>query len=200
MSGSDRAGLKIAPGAGTQIEVPEAPQDMHTLLDENFWNGMLYEENWDWQATMFQPVGGIDRIPYAFARALGPVVQLNSAVTEIRKTASGAKITYTQNGAAKQIEAAYCITTLPFSILKRIPNDFSAPYQQVIADSTMGSSMKIAWESRRFWETDFNIYGGLSFLSQGLSPLWYPSAEIMRPNGILLAGYLDEMMLPALPA
>jgi monoamine oxidase len=194
--GSDRAGLKIYPGPGPQAEVVEEPQDMHTLLDESFWNGMLYEETLDWQATMFQPVGGIDRIPYAFAKVLGPVVQLNSPVTEIRKTSSGVKVTYTQNSATKQIEAAYCITTLPFSILKRIPNDLSAPYQQVIEGATMGSSLKIAWESRRFWETDFNIYGGLSFLSQGCSPVWYPSAEIMRPKGILLSGYMDEMMLP----
>jgi len=27
---------------------------MHTLLDENFWNFMLFEETWDWQATMMQ--------------------------------------------------------------------------------------------------------------------------------------------------
>ena len=73
--GSDRAGLKTAPGAGTQVGVPEVPQDMHTLLDEAFWGGMLYEETWDWQATMMQPVGGMDRIPYAFAKALGPVVE-----------------------------------------------------------------------------------------------------------------------------
>jgi len=194
--GSDRAGMKIYPGAGPQTAVIEEPQDLHLLLDESFWTGMLYEEVQDWQATMFQPVGGIDRIPYAFARELGPVVQLGSPVTEVRKTAAGARITYTQKGATKQIEAAYCITTLPFSILKQIPNDFSTPYKQAIEGSTMMSSMKIAWESRRFWETDFNIYGGLSFVSQGLSPVWYPSAKLFSPTGIVVAGYTDEMMLP----
>src|SRR5277367_1433858 len=71
--GSDRAGVRVAPGAGGQIEVDEVPLDMHTLLDANFWNAMLYEEVLDWQATMMQPVGGMDRIPYAFAKALGPV-------------------------------------------------------------------------------------------------------------------------------
>ena len=50
------------------------PIDMHTLLDENFWQGMLFEETFDMQATMFQPVGGMDRIPYAFAKSLGKIV------------------------------------------------------------------------------------------------------------------------------
>ena len=63
--------------------------DMRVLLDENFWFDLFVEEAWDWQATMMQPVGGMDRIPYAFAKALGPVVQYSSPVTEIRKTANG---------------------------------------------------------------------------------------------------------------
>jgi monoamine oxidase len=194
--GSARAGLKVAPGAANQVEVIEQPQDMHTLLDESFWNGMLYEETWDWQATMFQPVDGIDHIPYALARQLGPILQLGSPVTEIRKTASGVRVTYTQKGATKQVDAAYCITTLPFSILRRIPNDLSAPYKQVVDNSTMGASLKLCWESPRFWETDYNIYGGLSFLSQGPSPVWYPSAKMFSPNGIVVSGYMDEGMIP----
>ncbi len=68
---------------------------MHTLLDENFWQNMLFDEQFDMQATMFQPVGGMDRIPYAFAKALGDVVKYNAPVTEIRKTAKGVRVGYT---------------------------------------------------------------------------------------------------------
>jgi monoamine oxidase len=193
--GSDRAGLKVANGAGDQVEIVEDPQPMHMLLDESFWNGMLYEEVWDWQATMMQPVGGMDQIPYAFAKALGPVIQYSSPVTEIRKTASGVKISYTQHGQAKQIEATYCVCALPFSMLQKIPNDLSPAFQKVIDGSTFGSSFKIPWESRRFWEQDYNIYGGLSFLSQGPSPIWYPSAKLMHPTGIVVSGYMDESQM-----
>jgi monoamine oxidase len=36
---------------------------------------------------------------------------------------------------------------------------------------------KIAWESKRFWESDYNIYGGISWLSSGpVGLVWYPSA------------------------
>jgi monoamine oxidase len=76
--------------------------------------------------------------------------------------------------------------------LKRIPNDLSATYRAVVDGSTMGVGSKVCWESRRFWEQDYNIYGGLSFLSEGLSPVWYPSAGLMRPTGVVVAGYLWE--------
>jgi monoamine oxidase len=196
--GSPNAGLKVAPGAGDQVEIPEVPQDMHLLLDESFWGGMLYEEIWDWQATMMQPVGGMDQIPYAFAKSLGTIVHYNSPVTEIRKTSSGVSVMYTQgeHGATKKIDAGYCIVAMPFSILKKIPNDFSAPFKAVIDGSTMASSCKLPWESMRFWETDYNIYGGLSFLNQGPSPVWYPSAKLMHPTGIVVAGYMDENQVP----
>jgi monoamine oxidase len=199
--GSGRAGVKVAPGAGQQVEIDELPLDMHTLLDANFWDAMLYEEVPEWQATMMQPVGGMDRIPYAFAKALGQVVQYGSPVTEIRKTANGVRIAYEQGGEKKQIEAAYCVCALPFPMLQKIPNDLSEPYKRVIDGCTMGTAFKVAWESRRFWEQDYNIYGGLSFLSQAPSPIWYPSARLMHPTGIVVAGYMmNETELPGFAA
>jgi monoamine oxidase len=194
--GSERAGFKVSPGAGDQASIIQVPEDMHLLLDEGFWGGMLYEEVWDWQSTMMQPVGGMDQIPYAFAKSLGPIVHYSSPVTEIRKTSTGVRVSYTQKGVTKQIEAPYCVVALPFSMLKKIPNDLSDPFKKVIDGSTMGHSLKIPWESRRFWETDYNIYGGLSFLSQGCSPVWYPSARLMHPTGIIVSGYMDESQVP----
>jgi len=75
--GSPRAGYKVAPGAGRQDGVVDTPLDLTALLDGNFWDEMLIEETWDWQATMMQPVGGMDRIPYAFAKSLGDIIQYN---------------------------------------------------------------------------------------------------------------------------
>jgi monoamine oxidase len=141
---------------------------------------------------MLQPVDGMDRIPYAFAKSLGDVVQYRSPVTEIRKTAKGVRVLYTRGGQTKQIEADYCVTTLPFSLLKKIPNDLSEPFRKVVEESTQGEACKVAWESRRFWEQDYNIYGGLSFLAEGMSPIWYPSARLMHPTGILVSGYLFQ--------
>ena len=187
--GSEDAGYTIQPGAGDQAGVLSQPIDLHTLLDCSFWNGILFEEQFDMQATMFQPVGGMDHIPYAFAKFLGDTVQYNSPVTEIRRTAKGVRIGYTQNGQPKSVEADFCICGLPLMLLKKIPKDFSAPYKQVIDDCTYANAYKIAWESRRFWEQDYNIYGGLEFLSTGCSPVWFPSANLFSQRGVFVSGY-----------
>ena len=194
--GSDRAGFKTAPGAGSQTPVVEVPQDMHMLLDEAFWGGMLYEETWDWQATMMQPVGGMDRIPYAFAAALGPIIHYGSPVTGIKKTSRGVSVSYQQKGKDKKIEADYCVVAMPFEMLKKIPHDLSPAFAKVVDESVPAGSYKVAWESRRFWEQDYNIYGGLSFVAQGPSPVWYPSSRLMHPTGIVVAGYTEEQNTP----
>jgi monoamine oxidase len=194
--GSSRAGYSQLAGAGDQTGVLNKPIDMHTLLDEDFWQGMLFDETFDMQATMFQPVGGMDRIPYAFAKSLGAIVTYEASVTEIRKTTKGVKVVYTKNGSAKVIDADYCICALPLTILKKTSNDLNAPYRKVIDECTYASAYKIAWESRRFWEQDYNIYGGLEFVNVGCSPIWFPSAGMFTERGVVLSGYTDESNSP----
>ena len=191
--GSDRAGYEKTAGAGDDTGVLLKPIDMHTLLDAKFWQAVMFDEAFDMQATMFQPVGGMDRIPYAFAKSLGSIVQYSAPVTEMRKTAKGVRIGYTQGGAAKSIEADFCICTLPLTTMRKIPNDLSAPYKKIIAECTYDGAYKIAWESRRFWEQDYNIYGGLEFVNTGCSPIWLPSAGMFTERGVLVSGYgFDE--------
>ncbi|HTV08490.1 MAG TPA: FAD-dependent oxidoreductase [Candidatus Aquilonibacter sp.] len=189
--GSDRAGYAVPPGAGNDAGVLSKPIDMHTLLNADFWSGLLYEETYDWQATMMQPVGGMDRIPYAFSKELGAAIKFESPVTEIRKTAKGVRIGYSDKGTPMSIEADFCVCAVPLQMLKKIPNDFSAPYQKVVDECTYAHAYKVAWESRRFWEQDYNIYGGLEFVSQGLSPIWFPSGNLFAQRGVFVSGYGD---------
>jgi hypothetical protein len=60
-----------------------------------------------------------------------------------------------------------CICALPVTILQSIPNDFAPRVQRAIEATTYTDNYKIAWESKRFWETDFNIYVGISWLTGG---------------------------------
>jgi monoamine oxidase len=154
---------------------------------------MLFEESLDMQATMFQPVGGMDRIPHAFAKKLGRAVQYRSSVKEIRKTARGVRIVYTSGSSEKSLEADYCICALPVPLMQPIANDFSPGVRQAIADTTYSDASKVAWESKRFWETDRNIYGGISFLTSGpVNLVWYPSAKLFSDTGVLISHYGAE--------
>jgi monoamine oxidase len=195
-SGSSRSGDRQLPGAGDQVEIPRAPLAFSDLLKSKFCKPMLFEEALDMQATMFQPVGGMDRIPYAFARSLGNIVRYNSPITEIRKTTNGVRVSCRdgESGSISTIEAPYCICTLPLPILKTVPNDFAPRVKSAIGQVVYDSAYKVAWESRRFWEQDGDeIYGGLSFLTSGpVSIVWYPSAQMMSPRGVLVSGYSME--------
>jgi monoamine oxidase len=194
--GSSRSGDQQLPGAGDQIEIPRTPLPFSDLLRSKFCRPMLFEEALDMQPTMFQPVGGMDRIPYAFSHALGNIVHYNSPVAEIRKTTNGVKILYRdgESGPVASIEAPYCICTLPLTILQSVPNDFAPRVNSAIKQVTYDSAYKVAWESRRFWEQDGDeIYGGISFLTSGpISLVWYPSAKLMSPRGVVISGYFME--------
>jgi monoamine oxidase len=74
--------------------------------------------------------------------------------------------------------------------------DFSPDVADVLQHVIYDSAYKIAWQSRRFWEQDENIYGGLSFLQQTVDVVWYPSYNLFSPNGTIISGYSIENNTP----
>jgi len=188
--GSERAGVSQLPGAGDVAEKTRPPLELHALLDANFWSGAVFEESFDQQMPMFQPVGGMDHIPYAFAKKLGKIIQYGSVVKSISKTSNGVRVVFVRNGRENAITADYCVAALPVTTLRKIENDFSPEVRKAIEDTRYSDSYKIAWESKRFWETDYNIYGGISWLFDGpINMVWYPSGFLHNDYGVLLSGY-----------
>jgi monoamine oxidase len=52
-------------------------------------------------------------------------------------------------------------------------------------------AVKVAFQSsRRWWETDYQIYGGISWTSRDITQIWYPSAGLNGDRGILLGAYI----------
>jgi monoamine oxidase len=169
------------------------PLSLHDLLIANFVKGEFYEDRLDWQATMLQPVGGMDRIAYRFAESLGNLARYRCVVKEIRRTSSGARVVYTSaDGTTHNIDADFCICTLPAQILRDMPSDFSGATKQAIDGMPMLSQYKIAWQSPRFWEREYNIYGGISFLNQTVDLVWYPSDRLFSSHGVLISGFNFE--------
>jgi monoamine oxidase len=194
-TGTERAGYLVNPGAGPEGAQLRRPLPLHELLVANFAVGSnsageFSEDVLRWQPTMFQPVGGMDQLPYAFAKALGPIVQFEAPVQEVRKTTDGVRIAYSKAGHTATLEADYCICTLPLSIMRQLHTDFSSAHQRAFSSVPMGSLYKIAWESPRFWEIDAHIFGGMSFLKgNDINLVWYPTGGFFTPKGVLVAGY-----------
>lgn len=201
--GTERSGFKVMPGAGSQAPVARDPLPMHTLLDANLWDSLLTEDIIDWQATMFQPVGGMDAIPCAFEKKLGNLIRHHAEVMSIRQTEQGVRVLYQDRatGLRETVEADYCICAMPLTTLGKVDADFSPAIQGAIQRATYDSAYKIAWQSRRFWEQDDGIYGGLSFLQQTVNVVWYPSYNLFSPRGTIVSGYSIENGTPfgALP-
>jgi monoamine oxidase len=164
---------------------------------------VLFEEVIDMQATMFQPKGGMDAIPHAFAKALGPkIIKRQCEVRQIRKTAKGVKIAYHDKVAGQDltIEADYCISTIPLPVLAKIDADFSPAYKTAIARTPYRDSIKIAWQAPRFWEgPKYQIYGGLSFVKGPTNMVWYPSYGLHSKTGVILGAYTGGRPPPSWP-
>lgn len=190
--GSQRAGLKTEPGAGDERASAYDPLGLGLLLDAKVWNGMLFEENIDMQATMFQPVGGMDQFQAAFGRVLGDKIRRQCEVRQIRKTKTGVRVVYHDMVADKDValEADYCLSTIPLKVLQKVDTDLSPAYKKVVADAVYGDSIKIAWQAPRFWEgSKYQIYGGISHVNGLNNVVWYPSYGLHTKTGVLLGAY-----------
>ncbi len=196
--GSLSAGYATYPGAGNEIESPGAPLGLDVVGDPFVQGVAGFSDIIEMQATMQQPVGGMDRIPAAFEARLSAIIRKGCEVKRIRRAKAGADIYFVDKatGKAEVVHADYCICTIPLPVLAGIDNDFSKDRQAAIKRNTVyGDGYKIAFQSPRFWETNDHIYGGLSFTQRDTFITWYPSAGFHQPQGILVAGYaFDDNM------
>ncbi len=189
--GTTRSGFKTGPGAGiSSFEAAAAPVSLQELLANEQINMMGFEDNIYMQATMFQPVGGMDQISVGIERNLRNRAVLNADVQRIRQSPSSVDIAYidTKTGAAKTIKADYCVCTIPFPVLATINANFSKPVASAIAGVVYEDSNKVAFDAPRFWEQD-QIYGGLTFVGGETSLIWYPSWGLHSERGMILGCY-----------
>ena len=191
-TGTDRGGFPGQENTGSrQRGGIVTPLQLQDLVAETFWqNRQGFPEGLNQQATMLQPVGGMDRIARAFEAQVAGDLVTDAEVTEIRKITDGVRVVYNRLGSPTQIDADFCVCTIPATVLRNIPNDFSAAHQSEIAGFNYASAGKIAFQSRRFWEQDHNIYGGISWTTQDITQIWYPNSGYGQQNGILVGAYI----------
>jgi len=188
--GTERSGFAQVPGAAAQFGKGRAPLPLKELLANEQLGSTLFEDMVYMQATMFQPVGGMDRIAAGFQRAIRSPVILNAEVLQIRQTAGGVAVAWRDRGGGpNQVsQADYAIVTIPLNILSKIDNNFDKPVKTAIASVPYDYSNKIGFDAPRFWEKQ-QIFGGISFVGGDTSLVWYPSNGLHTARGMLLACY-----------
>jgi monoamine oxidase len=168
-----------------------SPLQLQDLIGDAFWQLRLdYPHGLEQQPTMLQPVGGMDRIARAFETRVADAIVYEAVVTEIRKTVDGVGIVYQDRfGMPLRLEADYCVCTIPATVLQSIANDFSSAHRAAVNGFVYASAGKLAFQSRRFWEQDHNIYGGISWTTSDITQVWYPNHAFGKPTGILVGAY-----------
>ena len=182
-------GYSVEGGGYAQAPVPLPPLALRELMPSRAIGlPYVFEQIWDMQATMLQPVGGMDRIAHAFYDRVKPLVRLRSPVTAIRRVGDTVRI---EHGPGKQVtEAQYAVVTLPAHLLERIPNDFSPAKKAALKGINYLPSVKVGFEAPRFWETDDNIFGGLAWTDRANENVIYPSNNFGAPKGVLVGAYV----------
>src|SRR4029077_15183394 len=109
---------------------PAPPHDLEAILKASLPGELSSGRNFGEQRSMLTPVGGMDRIAFAFAERLGGVLHYGALVKEIRRNAAGeAVVRYTETGsgnsATRELTGDFCICALPPVVLAKIPADFS---------------------------------------------------------------------------
>jgi monoamine oxidase len=183
------------PGGGLGAEpVDGEPIGMHDILTSRLWRGLQNFLSYDFQTTMFQPVGGMGRIGEAFASALRNAIRYGAKVISIKQDETGVRVVFedlAQGGAAQEVGADWCVCTLPLSILSQLPITVSARMKAAIDAVPYASAVKFGLQfARRFWEEDEHIFGGITYTDLPIRQISYPSASFNAGGkGVLLGGY-----------
>nr|MBA3526858.1 FAD-dependent oxidoreductase [Sphingomonas sp.] len=68
-------------------------------------------------------------------------------------------------------------------------SDFSPAKKKALVAHQYLPSVKVAFESPRFWERDDDVYGGLAWTDRANENLIYPSDRFNDDKGVLVAAY-----------
>jgi monoamine oxidase len=192
---SDRRGWKSDPGGGLDsVPIPSDPLVLGDLLKSRLWGGLPNGLGYDFQSSIFQPVGGMGMIGNAFGKELGATIKYNCKVIDIRQDAKGVTATYvdaSRGGAAQKARGDWCICTIPASILSQIPMNVGAPMKNAINQLPYEAALKVGLQfKRRFWEEDEQIYGGITYTNQPNALLGYPQYNYFsKGKGVILGAY-----------
>jgi monoamine oxidase len=176
---------------------PGDPYRLSALLKAGFGNRMrsIAPGDGTTAAPMFHPIGGMDQIPKAFARAIGPSrITLNAEVQSIRQNDHDATVVYrdTKTGRTRALTADYAVICLPLSIVGGLDCQLSRDTMEAVRATTYSNSAKIGLAvKRRFWEEDDQIFGGHLYSNLPIGEFSYPSNGYFSKKGVLLGLYVN---------
>ncbi|GIH78745.1 monoamine oxidase [Planobispora longispora] len=184
--GSDRRGFAVYPGAAAGTPLP-GPSSLGEVLAAGTGRAITLDFGVDQAMPMFQPVGGMDAIVTALARAVGEDrIRTGARVTEIRNLPDGVEVVHS-GGVTR---ADYCIAALPPHLLAGLRHNLGAQVTAALREPVADAAGKMGLEyGRRWWEIDDRIYGGITETDLDITHIWYPSHGYHGERGLVVGYY-----------
>ncbi len=191
-NGSNRLGYTVPPGVTTPGKIEERIPRAE-LLASKFWKHRFYQpEDFEWQTSLLEPVGGMGKIVDVLAAAVGAgKIRRGAVVRRISQSASSVTL---QLADGTSVVGNACISTIPFPLLSPMLDtaSFGADYRAAVATPKTANTCKVGWQAEsRFWE-DPNadqIFGGISWINHPITQFWYPSSGYFAKKGTLTGTY-----------
>jgi monoamine oxidase len=189
--GSPDRGYEQPPGAAGQAGTTADPYDLSALLASGLGTSFAFDQEWDQAMPMFQPVGGMDRIPYALANAVPGPIRYDAAVSRIQVRDDRVDVDYTDAAGSTQTASAdYCVCTIPPTVLRKIAHNLPANVTISLNELAAMPVGKMGLQfRRRFWEEDDHIFGGISDTNLDIGTIFYPSYGFHSERGVLIGYY-----------
>ncbi len=128
-------------------------------------------------------------------RYVGDLVQLDRQVTRIfDQNRDKVHVTYRdrQPGppASRTVTADFCLSTMAPGLLASVAADLPDAMRSALRNVKQTPAIKVGWQGKtRFWETETQIYGGISWTDDLIGQVWYPSENFTAHTGVLTGAY-----------
>ncbi len=194
LESSQRRGYDVDNGGGLAPAAEfSQPLAFGELLRSRLWAGIAQGQRYEITPSLFQPVGGMDMLPQALSRELGPLIRYDARVFAIEQDARGVTVRYTDKSRRQALAATadWCLCTLPLSILNQLDVQAGADMKQAIDAVPYWAAFKAGLQfKRRFWEEDDRIYGGITYTDLDIGTIGYPQHGVNGGGkGVLLGAY-----------
>ncbi|MCX5604040.1 flavin monoamine oxidase family protein [Streptomyces phaeochromogenes] len=192
-TGSDRRGYSVEPGAAFEEGTVLGPvPSLSDVIGSGVGQRFSFEFGYDQAMLMFQPVGGMDAIPYALAKAVGEDrIIYGAKATEVKDLPDGAEVVYKDaQGRTRSRRADFVVAAVPPMVMARVKHNLDADITAALKYPVATPVGKVGLEYRsRWWETDEHIYGGITPTDTDLATIWYPSYGYQGRRGTLIGYY-----------
>jgi monoamine oxidase len=193
------AGYEEPPGLANQPGRPLGPMALDEILRSRVWDDYIFrDQEYFWQTSLLEPVGGMDNFVKSFARqplsrqvgTIEGLVKFGAKVAGIELSDDWVTVSYDDAGIARSVTVDYCISTIPMPIFKGLRTNLDAAYMDAARKLVVQSAGKVGWQADRFWEAKDNIYGGISWTTDVITQVWYPSSGFLSRKGVLTGAYM----------